>query len=75
MDKNKLVSDDACMGCLHYRYFDPCTRCCNYCYDTGNARPRGELPAQCSVRVNGNRAVYIMRLVKDGLLAPEILSY
>ena len=75
MDKNKLVSDDACMGCRHYRYFDPCTRCCNYCYDTGKARPRGELPAQCSVRVNGNRAVYIMRLVKDGLLAPEILSY
>ena len=75
MDKNKLVSDDACMGCRHYGYFDPCMRCCNYCYDTGKARPRGELPAQCSVRVNGNRAVYIMRLAKDGLPAPEILSY
>lgn len=24
MDKNKLVPDDACMGCRHYRYFDPC---------------------------------------------------
>ncbi len=75
MDKNKLVSDDACMGCRHYGYFDPSTRCCNYCYDTGNTRPRGELPAQCSVKVCGNRAVYIMRLVKDGLLAPDILSY
>ena len=75
MDKNKLVSYDACMGCRYYGYFYSCTRCCNYCNDTGTARPRGELPAQCSVRVNGNRAVYIMRLVKDGLLAPEILSY
>ena len=75
MDKNMLVSDDACLGCRHYGYFDSGTRCCNYCYDTGNARPRGELPAQCSVKVCGNRAAYIMRLVKDGLLAPEILSY
>ena len=75
MDKNKLVSDATCKGCRHYGYFDPGTRCCNYCYDTGNARPRMELPAQCSVKVCGNRAAYIMRLVKDGLLAPEKLSY
>ena len=75
MDRNKLVSDTACQGCRHYGYFDPNTRCCNYCYDTGNVRPRGEMPAQCSVKACGSRTGYIMRLVKDGLPAPKILSH
>lgn len=75
MNKEMLVSDEACKGCRHYGYFAPGVRCCNYCYDTGKMRPRGELPAQCSVRVCGDRSVYVMSLVKAGLLGPEILSY
>ena len=67
----KLVSDAACKGCRHYGYIYSEIRCCNYCFDTGHPRPRGELPAECSVKRNGRRATYIKRLIREGKLRPE----
>lgn len=64
-----LVSDAACKGCRHYGYFMPGVRCCNYCFDTGKVRPRGELPGECSVKVLGNRIAYIKYLVRSGQMA------
>ncbi len=67
MSKDRLVSYAACKGCRHYGFFMPGVHCCNYCYDTGHARPRGELPCECSVKKCGKRANYIQRMIKDGI--------
>ena len=71
MDKERLVSDAACRGCVHYGKLYDGTRCCYYIYDTGRARPRGELPIACSVKMHGCRNAYIRKLEKEGKLLSD----
>ena len=66
MNRKALVSRQACKGCRHYGRFTYGIMCCNYCYDTGYARPRGEVPSECSVKVRENRKKYTQRLIKNG---------
>lgn len=71
MRKEMLVSNAACRGCIHYGYFYEDTRCCNYCFDTGKCRPKGETPRECSVKELGNRAEYIKKLCDDDWFSLE----
>ena len=74
MNREMLVSDDACGGCVHYGTFYPGIKCCRYLFDTGITRPRGEMPAACSVKEPGRRSIYIRKLIQQGLLAPDALT-
>lgn len=54
-----VVSAKTCSGCIYYGPLHVSSqhsiKCCNYLYDTGNARPEGETCAECSVKQIGKR--------------------